>query len=137
MPQTDLKCILCAEGYLTLRYSKRFDRHFYGCSQFPTCKGTLGAHQFEPYEPLGFQADPETKQARIEVHDILDPLWLHQPKGTRGRVYAALSEEFGRAFHVGECTKEDCVRAIDFLKGKVPSDFAALKEGNKDASSQS
>lgn len=41
-------------------------RKFYGCSRFPDCKATHGAHPNG--KPLGHPADTETKRMRMAAH---------------------------------------------------------------------
>jgi len=47
-------------------------RKFYGCTRWPQCKGTHGAHP--DGSPLGIPADKTTKQARIRAHEAFDSL---------------------------------------------------------------
>lgn len=46
---------------------------FYGCSKWPECKATHGAHPNG--EPLGVPADLETKQLRMEAHKLCEKIW--------------------------------------------------------------
>lgn len=114
-----LRCAECAEGTMVLRDS-RFGK-FYGCTNFPTCKGAIGAHQAPPYLPLGKPADRETKQLRIAVHERIDPLWRGQGKGARARLYAALSKVIGKPYHTGECDADTCRTILGLIdKGWQP-----------------
>ena len=46
---------------------------FYGCTRYPECRGTHGAHS--DGRPLGIPADAETRAARIKAHEAFDALW--------------------------------------------------------------
>ena len=92
---------------------------FYGCSRFPECRGTHGAHQ-ETGEPLGIPANTETKQLRIAVHDAFDPLWLNGQMG-RNEAYEWLADQLGipkHECHIGSFDKEMCERALEILTGE-------------------
>lgn len=67
-----LDCPECG-GHMVLRKSQKYPHPFYGCSKFPFCLATHGAHP--DGSPLGVPADKETKQWRIKAHAALDPLW--------------------------------------------------------------
>lgn len=54
-------------------YKNGNPRKFYGCSNYPKCKATHGAHP--DGSPLGHPADRETKDARIRLHTAIDPLF--------------------------------------------------------------
>ncbi len=43
---------------------------FYGCTQYPSCTGTHGAHP--DGRPLGIPATDEVKRLRIRAHELLD-----------------------------------------------------------------
>lgn len=114
-----MKCAECENGTLLLRDS-RFGK-FYGCSNFPRCQGSIGAHQRPPFLPLGTPADPETKRLRIAVHERLDPLWRGGPRGERSRIYAELSAFLGKTYHTGECNADECRRVLAWLETRSPS----------------
>lgn len=59
------------EGTMELRDSRHGP--FYGCSKWPDCDATHGAHPHGA--PLGEPADSETKRWRIRAHERLDRLW--------------------------------------------------------------
>ena len=66
-------CPECGEP-MVLRNSKY--GLFYGCSEFPRCKASHGAHK-KTGQPLGTPADGPTKKARIRAHDS----FVHLCKG--------------------------------------------------------
>lgn len=116
----DLKCAECGATML-LRMSKKFGRPFYGCVNFPTCKGTHGAHP--DGRPLGTPADKTTKQARIRAHSVFDLIWK-QNRLSRAQAYAwmrkkmKLSDEDG---HIGGLTKEQCEKLVLLVQKAFPS----------------
>lgn len=77
-------------------------------------------------------ADYETRQARHQVHELLDPLW-EDPDGPfcegerpnrrgvrRSRAYRWLSEQLGKELdktHIGYFDLQECRKAIELLKG--------------------
>lgn len=65
--------VLCADcgSPMQLR-SSRFGP-FYGCTRWPECDGTHGAHP--DGAPLGRPADYDTRRARIKAHEAFDGLW--------------------------------------------------------------
>lgn len=93
------------------RYGK-----FWGCSRYPDCRGTHGAHQADG-RPLGIPADKETKKARIEAHAAFDLLWKGREM-SRTDAYRWLGEAMGLApeeRHIGQFTKEQCARLVALL----------------------
>jgi ssDNA-binding Zn-finger/Zn-ribbon topoisomerase 1 len=65
----DLVCGECGAPMI-LRYSHKYSGPFYGCTTFPTCRGTHGAHA--DGAPKGIPENRETKQARIKAHRFVD-----------------------------------------------------------------
>ena len=63
-----MKCI-CG-GDMILRFSKKYNSKFYGCSNYPDCKRTMGADK--DGNPVGIIADDELKALRKQLRDILD-----------------------------------------------------------------
>jgi len=87
---------------------------FYGCTGFPACKATHGAHQ-DSGEPLGIPADRETKDLRIAAHDAFDPMWQNGKLG-RNEAYEWLAEMLEIPFsecHIGMFDKEMCQKVIE------------------------
>ena len=90
---------------------------FYGCSRFPECRGSHGAHR-DTGKPLGTPADRETKKARIEAHRAFDALWRSR-KMTRTQAYQWMREAMGLdkdGAHIGLFTKEQCVRLVALIQ---------------------
>lgn len=98
----------------------RTSRHglFYGCSTFPRCKATHGAHP--DGEPLGYPADKETKQWRIRAHQEFDKLW--RPDGspfTRTGAYQWMVDTLAlppEEAHIGKFSIVLCQRLIAALE---------------------
>lgn len=104
----DVTCAECSSPMVQResKYGK-----FYGCSRFPLCKATHGAHP--DGRPLGIPADKKTKAARIRAHAEFDAFWMEQG-WTRGRAYGWLVKH-GPAPHIAEMTEEDCEKLIEIL----------------------
>ena len=85
---------------------------FWGCSQWPKCKGTHGAHPNG--KPLGIPADDETKKARIEAHARFDTWWEKEGL-TRKEAYRNLQRIMNltaEEAHIGRFTKEQCQQLL-------------------------
>lgn len=89
---------------------------FYGCSRYPVCKGTHGAHP--DGSPLGLPADCATRRARILAHEEFDRLWKG---GTmkRNAAYRWLSEQMGmprRECHIGSFDADTCLVVVQIIR---------------------
>jgi ssDNA-binding Zn-finger/Zn-ribbon topoisomerase 1 len=113
--------VICADcgSVMELRKSPKYKNPFYGCSQFPVCRGTHGAHP--DGRPLGIPANRETKDWRIKAHDAFDTLWkCGGINMTRKKAYKKLAEELGvKEVHIGEQDIEGCKRIIDVVTNKL------------------
>ena len=114
----DVKCGEC-RAPMVLRHSSRFNVRggmFYGCSRYPECKGTHGAH--EDGTPLGIPADKETKAKRMEAHEAFDRLWKYGGM-RRGEAYVWMQKALNMTpdeAHIGRFTIQQCdalIKAID------------------------
>ncbi|HVT82267.1 MAG TPA: zinc-finger-containing protein [Phycisphaerae bacterium] len=97
-------------------------RLFFGCSRYPDCRGTHGAHP--DGSPLGTPADAETKAARIAAHTALDKIvqargWGRDAKDNKARhgLYIWLGRKLGipedkiaTECHVGKFDSATCRR---------------------------
>lgn len=113
IPKVSPKCGECGAPMIL-----RESRHgkFYGCSRYPECRGTHGAHQ-EDGRPLGIPADKETKAARIKAHEAFDELWKGRQM-TRTAAYQWMGEAMGLEpanRHIGRFTKEQCAQLVALL----------------------
>jgi len=107
-----LRCPECAAPMLLKR--SRYGL-FYGCSAWPRCTGTHGAHPNG--KPLGTPADRATKLARIRAHDAFDQLWRGGGM-TRKQAYAWLRRTLGLSkheAHIGRFDVATCERLIAAL----------------------
>lgn len=85
---------------------------FYGCTAYPDCKATHGAHP--DGKPLGTPADKPTKAKRIEAHDAFDKLWKENGM-TRGDAYRWMQRVLNlsaREAHIGSFDIAMCERLI-------------------------
>lgn len=85
---------------------------FWGCSQFPNCRGTHGAHP--DGRPLGVPADAVTKAARIQAHAAFDGLWKSGHMRRRD-AYTWLSRQLGiptSACHIGTFDRQRCLDVV-------------------------
>jgi len=109
----DVDCTECG-AKMRLRYSKKYDRYFYGCSKWPGCDGIHGAHP--DGKPLGNPGNKETRSARTRAHAAFDQLW--KPDSalmTRGQAYAWLEAYFDLEQgdgHIGQFDKEQCEELV-------------------------
>lgn len=99
-------------------YKNGLPRKFYGCSNWPECNGTHGAHP--DGSPLGTPANQATKNARINAHAMFDRLWQgSKPKMTRKEAYRYLQRIMGMTkeeAHIGHFTIEQCQELIERLR---------------------
>lgn len=112
-----LTCPECGSP-MVLRVTSKFKtkdgqpRKFYGCSRWPKCDATHGAHPNG--EPLGVPADKETKQWRIKAHESFDA-WAETMGFSRRTAYRKLSEHFDvREIHIAEMNIEACRKVISY-----------------------
>lgn len=116
----DLSCPYCG-AKMTLRFTVKFNRAFYGCSEWPRtkCEGVHGCHPSGA--PLGIPATKEVKAARIRAHDAFDKLWKdgHMERGT---AYRWMREAMGlskRDAHIGRFDAEQCERLVALATQKL------------------
>lgn len=82
------------------------------CTRFPECRGAVGTHP--DGRPLGSIVDQATKNLRMEVHALIDPLWRHG-KWSRKRVYKKLSAAIGKTYHTGDMNAKDCEKLLEMI----------------------
>lgn len=90
-------------------YGRRFGKS-YMCYYCKPCNAYVGCHQ-NTRQPLGTMANAQLRKARMKAHAAVDPLWKLGPF-SRGKVYAILSDMFGRSIHIGEADLELCNEII-------------------------
>jgi len=105
--------ITCAEcgAQMMLRDSKY--GKFFGCSQYPNCKGTHGAHP--DGSPLGIPADAETKLLRRQAHIVAESIWNWNDRRQIKQMYDWLKRHAPKE-HIGQMDKEDLVTTISLMK---------------------
>lgn len=111
MSSQGLKCPECGAD-MVLRQSKFKNPFFWGCSQYPECQSSHGAHP--DGRPLGIPANRETKDWRIKAHDAFDAIWKNKQTGIKRKAaYALLAAELGvKEVHVAESDIEQCKQII-------------------------
>ncbi len=101
-------------------------KKFYGCTGFPKCKETHGAHP--DGRPLGFPANKEVKLARRLAHLFFDAYW--QSRGLdRSAGYLELQRIMGlstHAAHIGMFDKEKCALLIYRIRKLSREQFTGL-----------
>jgi ssDNA-binding Zn-finger/Zn-ribbon topoisomerase 1 len=115
----DLICAECG-AKMVLRESKFGP--FYGCTSYPECKGSHGAHS--DGKPKGKPGNAATKKARIEAHRLFDRIWKENLVRNRGAAYTWMQKALGLSkaeAHIGEFSIDQCeklMRAVyqDFPK---------------------
>jgi len=106
----DHPCPDCGK-YMVLKTSKY--GLFYGCSTWPDCEGTHGAHPNG--KPLGVPADKATKLARIKAHEAFDLLWKNNGPMKRGEAYAWMQRVLDLTAdeaHIGRFDIPTCARVV-------------------------
>jgi ssDNA-binding Zn-finger/Zn-ribbon topoisomerase 1 len=105
----ELTCPECGEP-MALR-SSQFGL-FWGCTAFPKCTGTHGAHR--DGTPLGVPANQETKRARRRAHATFDALWK------RGDLSRKEAYDWLRSLplpdHIAKMNVEECDELIARVK---------------------
>jgi len=94
---------------------------FWGCSRFPSCKATHGAHP--DGQPLGLPADKETKRWRIVAHEAFDRLWEPAGPSARAAAYRWLSRSMALTeaeCHIGRFSIEQCKQVIELAIDQRP-----------------
>lgn len=100
-------------------------RPFYGCSRFPECRGTHGAHP--DGRPLGIPANKATRKARIEAHRFFDLLWKpaegQKARMTRSQAYSWMRKKMKLTeteAHFSKFTQEQCETCVRVIKAAYP-----------------
>jgi ssDNA-binding Zn-finger/Zn-ribbon topoisomerase 1 len=122
----DLKCGECG-SLMSLRKSPKYKNPFYGCTEYPQCKGSHGAHP--DGRPLGIPANKATKQARINAHIAFDHMWKTK-KMRRYDAYAWLSQSMRLPMeeaHIGRFTVEQCEQLIALVRKKMKGNMPSIR----------
>jgi ssDNA-binding Zn-finger/Zn-ribbon topoisomerase 1 len=125
----DLACAECAElgiqALMKFHPTSRFGP-FYGCTRYPECKATHGAHKHNG-APLGKPANKATKEKRIEAHALFDQLWQGEPdekerKRKRRDSYAWMQQAMGMTkdeAHIGNFDIPTCERLMAAVREEM------------------
>jgi ssDNA-binding Zn-finger/Zn-ribbon topoisomerase 1 len=119
----DLLCGECA-ALMQLRESPKFPRPFYGCTRYPECKGTHGAHA--DGTPLGRPANKETKIARMRAHAIFDQIWKLKLVTHRGAAYNWMRQVMQLSHTKAHIAMFDLAQCDDLIR-LVYRDYPNLK----------
>lgn len=107
----DIKAKIVSGNIVYPRSPKLAHDKFWMCN---SCKNFVGCHKNankNKMKPLGVIANKELKQARIKIHQIIDPIWKEE-KMKRGEIYALLSKELGYTYHTGELKSLEEARRV-------------------------
>lgn len=87
------------------------------------CGNHVGTHHKTKNrtKPLGNIPSAEIKNARIKIHELIDPMWK-SGKMRRGQLYARLSAALGYTYHTGEIKTIDEARNIYRVARQIISD---------------
>lgn len=121
-----MKCPECGAP-MFLRVTAKFktkdgkNKVFYGCSNFPECRGTHGAHP--DGQPLGIPATAKVKKLRQEVHKLLEKRYgggKTLNKAEKNRMYKWL-ERFTKSVHIammGEKELAGLIKRLERIENK-------------------
>ena len=112
----DVRCGEC--GYPMELRPSRYGM-FWGCTRFPACRGTHGAHP--DGRPLGTPANTETKKLRIAAHEVFDATWKNGQR-SRTSAYRWLAKKIKLTFadcHIGSMDADQCRRVIGYCTTRL------------------
>lgn len=96
------------------KYSNGEPKLFYSCSNYPSCKGSHGAHP--DGKPLGKPASREVRELRIRLHELLATRWDAHTAGGRRSQYDWMRFH-APTTHVSEMDKDQIEQTIkNFIK---------------------
>ena len=98
------------------------NRKFLGCSSYPTCKTIITLHSNG--QILGTPVDKETRQLRIDAHNVFDTLWKeHGLK--RSEAYTLLKDimDMQEAPHIGHMDKAQLKILIKRVSNHIKQNF--------------
>lgn len=119
--RADVFCCVCnfrvsaKEFYGKDAYPHRPDlreKLFWQCGN---CKNFVGSHEGND-EPLGVIVSSEVKKLRMQIHNIIDPLWKNK-KIKRKRLYKIMSDFIGKPYHTANIGKvEEAEMILEFVR---------------------
>jgi len=94
-------------------YPHRLDLYSLPFWKCDGCGNHVGCHHKRKNKitPLGCIPTPEIKNARMEIHEILDPIWK-SGRVDRKTLYAAISEHLGWTYHTAQIRSIDEARKV-------------------------
>ncbi len=94
-------------------YPHRSDLHTLPFWKCDACQNYVGCHHktSTPTQPLGCIPTKQIKNARQEIHKILDPIW-QSGKMKRGEVYNIITKRTGRRYHTAHIRSVEEAREI-------------------------
>lgn len=101
-PSCNVPMVLRNTSKFTYRDGK--PRLFYGCSNYPKCEETHGAHP--DGRPLGKPAPKRIRDLRHEVHELAATIWPWDDKKARGKMYQWIKRN-SRFEHIAEMDMEE------------------------------
>jgi hypothetical protein len=108
------------------RYPGGEPRKYYRCANNKVCNVVCGAHP--DGTPLGVPGNAATRSARIELHQVFDPLWT-TGRWSRAEAYVILQLLTGlgqEEAHIARFDQEQCERVgeqiEEFLDWNAPRD---------------
>ena len=104
-------CPTC-QSLMTLKESKYGP--FSGCSKYPFCKETHGAHP--DGRPMGKPATSDVRSLRIVVHKELNKIWNYRDNKQRKEMYKWLKDNTDSG-HISMMDKDEIMDLLDKLKG--------------------
>lgn len=114
--------MICPEcgSRVILKHSPKYNRYFYGCTNWPECNVTVGCH-LGTTAPLGTPASQETRSWRIKAHNVFDNLW-NSGLMKRGEAYLWMQKKLslpkGKA-HIGMFNIDKCKRLIAEVNKRI------------------
>lgn len=91
-------------------YGKNYGKS-YMCYYCKDCDSYVGCHN-NSRNPLGTMANKELRIWRIKAHAVIDPIWKANGHNRR-LLYQKLNVLFGKEFHIGDSTIQDCKCIIE------------------------
>ena len=112
----NIPCPVCNE---TLNWGN--NEEFYGrrhgeyhtCYYHKDCDVYVGCHM-NGFDPLGIPATRETRQWRMQAHQVFDTIWKGDDAMSRREAYEMLNNYFGYEAHISQCNIKQCKEIVLF-----------------------